>query len=115
MNLRKVATVFDWMASYVDAVEGEKLAAAESVRQARVDKVASAHVSAHGEDIPAEIRQKLASTDPSVLAYVENLLHKQAETVEPLGNAVNPDNNDPPNTKRASDDAHERFGQWILS
>jgi hypothetical protein len=115
MNLHKVANVFDWMASYVDAVEGEKLAAAESMRQARVDKVASAHVTAHGEDIPEEIRRKLSSTDPSVLAYVENLLQKQAETVEPLGNPVNQDNNDPPNTKRASDDAHERFGQWILS
>lgn len=115
MNLRKVANVFDAVAVYVDAVESEKLAVAESVRQARVDKVASAHVSAHGEAIPTEIRQKLASTDPSVLAYVENLLNKQAETVEPLGGPVNPDNDDPPNTKRASDDAHERFGQWILS
>ena len=115
MNLHKVANVFEAMAMYVDAVESEKLAAAESARQARVDKVASAHVSAHGEAIPAEIRQKLASTDPSVLAYVENLLNKQAETVEPLGNAVNPDdNNEPPNTKRASDDAYESFGNWIL-
>lgn len=115
MNLHKIANVFDWMASYVDAVEGEKLAAAESACQARVNKVASAHVTAHGEDIPEEIRRKLASTDPTVLAYVENLLQKQADTVEPLGGPVSLDNNDPPNTKHASDDAHERFGQWILS
>ena len=115
MNLRKVAVVFDKMADFVEAVEGEKLAAAESARRARVDKVASAHMTAHGEDIPDDIRRKLASTDPSVLSYVEGLLHKQAATVEPLGAPADIEDTVPSNTKQAADDAFERFGKWILS
>lgn len=115
MNLRKVADVFDAMATYVDAVEGEKQAAAESVRRARVDKVASAHASAHGETIPDDIRRKLAETDPSVLAYVENVLQKQSSVVEPLGGPADPETNEPRGVKQASDDAFGRFGSWILS
>lgn len=115
MNLRKVADVFDAVATYVDAVESEKLAATESARRARVDKVASAHASAHGEAIPDDIRRKLAETDPSVLAYVENVLQKQSGVVEALGAPADPDTNEPRGVKQASDDAHARFGSWILS
>lgn len=115
MNLRKAADVFDAMATYVDAVEGEKLAAAESARRARVDKVASAHASAHGEAIPDDIRRKLADTDPSVLAYVEGVLQKQSGVVEALGAPVDPETNESRGVKQASDDAYGRFGNWILS
>jgi hypothetical protein len=115
MNLRKAADVFDAMATYVDAVEGEKLAAAESARRARVDKVASAHASAHGEAIPDDIRRKLADTDPSVLAYVEGVLQKQSGVVEALGGPVDLETNEPRGVKQASDDAWARFGNFILS
>ena len=115
MNLRKVANVFDAMAVYVDAVESEKHAAAESVRLARVDKVASAHASAHGEAIPDDIRRKLAETDPSVLAYVENVLQKQSGVVEALGSPADSDTNESRGVKQASDDAWARFGNFILS
>lgn len=115
MNLRKVANVFDAMAAYVDAVEGEKLAATESAHQARVDKVASAHASAHGEAIPDDIRRKLAQTDPSVLAYVEDVLQKQSGVVEALGVPADPENNESRGVKQASNDAYGRFGNWILS
>lgn len=115
MNLRKAADVFDAVATYVDAVEGEKLAAAESARRARVDKVASAHASAHGEVIPDDIRRKLAETDLSVLAYVENVLQKQSGVVETLGGPANPETNESQGIKQASDDAYGRFGNWILS
>lgn len=115
MNLRKVANVFDAMATYVDAVESEKHAAAESVRLARVDKVASAHASAHGEAIPDDIRRKLAETDPSVLAYVENVLQKQSGVVESLGSPVDPETNEPRSVKQASDEAWARFGNFLIS
>lgn len=115
MNLRKTADVFDALAIYVDAVESEKLAATESARRARVDKVASAHASAHGEAIPDTIRRKLAETDPSVLAYVENILQKQSSVVEALGAPADPETNEPRGVKQASDDAWARFGNFILS
>ncbi len=115
MNLRKVANVFDAMATYVDAVESEKNAAAESARLARVDKVASAHASAHGEAIPDDIRRKLAETDSSILAYVENVLQKQSGVVEALGGSADPEANESRGIKQASDDAWARFGNFILS
>ncbi len=115
MNLRKVASVFDAVATYVDAIESEKLAAAESARKARVDKVASAHVSAHGEAIPDDIRRKLADADPSVLTYVEGVLQKQSGVVEALGAPVDLETNEPRGVKQASDDAWARFGTFILS
>lgn len=115
MNLGKAADVFDAMAIYVDAVEGEKLAAAESARRARVDKVASAHASAHGEAIPDDIRRKLAETDPSVLAYVENVLQKQSGVVEALGAPADPETNEPRSVKQAANDAWAHFGNFIIS
>jgi hypothetical protein len=115
VNLCKFANVFDAMATYVDAVEGEKLAAAESARRARVDKVASAHASAHGEAIPDDIRRKLAETDPSVLAFVENVLQKQSGVVEALGAPADPETNESRSVKQASNDAWARFGNFILS
>jgi len=116
MNLRKVANVFDAVANYVDAVEREKEAAAASVRMARVDKVASAHATAHGEEIPDEIRQKLAGTDPSVLAYVEGVLAKQAGVVDSLGSPANNADDDQPTTvKQAADAADQQFLNWLVS
>ena len=115
MNLHKVANVFDAVAAYVDAVESEKLAAAESARRARVDKVASAHASAHGEAIPEDIRRKLADTDPSVLAYVEGVLQKQSGVVETLGAPADLEANEPRSVKQASEDAWARFGNFLIS
>jgi len=115
MNLRKVAAVLDAAASYVDCVEREKLAAIASERQGRVDKVASAHAAAHGEEIPDDIRQKLAATDPSVLSYVENVLAKNAGVVDTLGAPASLADDDPPvNIKEAADAADKKFLSWIL-
>jgi hypothetical protein len=116
MNLRKVANVFDAMAGYIDAVESEKQAAATQASKARVDKVASAHANAHGEEIPDDIRHKLAATDPSVLAYVENVLAKQAGVVDSLGAPAANADDDPPSTiKEAADAADKRFFNWLVS
>ncbi len=115
-NLRKVAAVLDAAAQYVDCVEREKLAAIASERQGRVDKVASAHAAAHGEEIPDDIRQKLAAADPSVLSYVEGVLAKNAGVVDSLGSPANLADDDPPQTvKEAADAAGDKLVSWILS
>jgi hypothetical protein len=116
MNLRKVANVFDAMAEYVDAVEREKRASDDSARKTRVDKVASAHVSAHGEEMPDDVRQKLANTDPDVLAYIDGVLAKQAGVVDSLGSPATPADEDQPSTvKEAGDAADKRFLSWLVS
>ncbi len=114
MNLGKVAIVLERAADYIDAVEQEKRANVESARKARVDQVASAHASAHGESIPESMRGKLASTDPEVLAFLETVLKKQADVIEPLGGPA-PSSVTPPTTKEAADAADERFVSWIVS
>lgn len=117
MNLRKVANVLDAAAAYVDAVEREKDAAVQSARMSRVDKVASAHASAHGEEIPEDIRQKLAGTDPAVLSYVEGVLAKQASVVDSLGSpsSIPGDDDQPTSVKEAADAAGQRFFNWLVS
>lgn len=117
MNLRKVAAVLDAAAQYVDCVEREKLAAVASERQGRVDKVASAHAAALGEEIPDEIRQKLAAADPALLNYVEGVLAKNAGVVDALGAPASPADGDdqPTTTKEAADQADKRFLSWLVS
>ena len=115
MNLRKIAKVFDKMADYVEATEREKRAAELSARHVQTDKVATAHVAAHGEEIPSDIRRKLANADPDVLSFIEGMLTKQSAMVEPLGHPAIADADEPVNTKRASADAYDTFGRWILS
>jgi hypothetical protein len=113
-NLEKIAHVLDLAAEYVESVEREKQASVDSARQTRLDKIAAAHVAAHGEEMPESARQKLAKTDVGTLDLVEELLQKQAGNVDSLGG---PANDDPTTTtKQASKtDADERFLNWIAS
>lgn len=111
----KLAAVFDAMADYIDEVETAKTSSVESARQARIDKIATAHAIAHGEELSDVTRKKLASSD-AALDYVEDLLSKQAGVVTPLGAGASSDADDQPKTiKQAADAADERFVSWIVS
>jgi hypothetical protein len=111
----KLAAVFDAMADYVDHVEGEKISTIENARQARLDKIATAHAAAHGEELSEATRKKLASSDEA-LDYVEDLLSKQAGVVSTLGAGIVPNADEPPKSvKQASDAADERFVNWIVT
>lgn len=115
-DLSKLAAVFDAMADYVDANEQQKIAAVESVRKSRIDKIATAHLAANGEEMSDTVRQKLAKTDDASLDYVEELLSKQAGVVDSLGSGASPDTDHQPKTvKEAADAADERFASWIVS
>lgn len=115
-DLTKLAAVFDAMADYVDENETKKLAAVEGARKSRVDKIASAHLVANGEEMSDTVRQKLAKTDDATLDYIEEQLTKQASNVDSLGAGASPDADvQPPTTKQAADDADARFVSWIVS
>lgn len=115
VNHAKLAAVFDAMADYIDEVETEKTSSVESARQARIDKVATLHAAAHGEELSETTRKKLASSD-AALDYVEDLLSKQAGVVTPLGAGASSDDDTQPKTiKQAADAADERFVSWIVS
>jgi len=113
-DLTKLAAVFDAMADYVDQVEGEKTSSIENARQARIDKIATAHAAAHGEELPDATRKKLAASD-AALDYVEDLLTKQAGLMTPLGAGVLSETDSPKTIKEAADGADQRFVDWIVS
>jgi hypothetical protein len=115
MDSRKIATVLEAAANYVEAVEREKAASADAVKAAVVSKLAAAHATAHGDELPDEVRAKLAGVDPAVLSYVESVLQKAAATADSLGIPVNTDDNQPSTVKEAADAADKRFETWLLS
>jgi hypothetical protein len=114
-NLVKVAAVLEAFADYYEQNEREKTSATEATRAARIQKIAAAHLAAHGEEMTDVARQKLAHTDDASLDVVEELLGKQAGVVAPLGAGADPDPDTQPRTvKEAADAADERFKAWIL-
>lgn len=114
-DLTKIAAVLDAAADYIEEREREKVSAVAAQRQARIDKIATAHLAAHGEELPALVRQKLAATDDGSLDIVEDLLSKQAGTITPLGAGDAADGPVLTNIKEAANAADERFLGWIVS
>lgn len=114
-DLNKLANVFDAFADYVDENESKKTAAVESARKARLDKIATAHLATHGEEMSDIDRQKLAKADDTTLDYIENLLTKQAGNVDALGAPADPENPTPTTVKEAADAADQRFLGWLTS
>lgn len=114
-NLAKLATVFDAMADYIEEREREKTSASAIARATRIDKIATMHVSTHGEELPADMRQKLATTDDATLDVVENLLAKQAGIVTSLGAGATSETLPPATTKEAAEAADDRFLSWIVT
>ena len=115
MDSRKIASVLEAAANYVEAVEREKAASTEAAKTAVVNKLAAAHATAHGDELPEDVRAKLAGVDPAVLSYVESVLEKAAATADSLGIPVNTDEDQPTTVKEAADAADKRFENWLLS
>lgn len=114
IDLHKVANVLDAAATYMECVEREKAASALSKQETLVNKVASAHVSALGESIPDDVREKLAGADPAVLSYLEGMLVRQAGHVESLGGSAPLEDEGVPTSKTAADAADMRFINWAI-
>lgn len=114
-DLNKVAAVLEAAADYYEYNEREKTSATVAARNTRLDKIATAHLATHGEEMPEVHRQKLAKADDASLDVVEELLAKQAGTVAPLGAGASPDNPQPTSVKEAADAADKQFVDWILS
>jgi hypothetical protein len=110
----KLAAVFEAMADYIDENETQKTSAIETARKSRLDKIASAHLAANGEEMSDVERQKLARVDDAALVYIENQFAKQANTLDSLGAGTSPDTDVQPRTiKEAGEAADDRFLSWI--
>lgn len=112
----KLAAVFDALADHLDAVDAEKTSSARSERQSKIDDLASKYAAATGEELPPEVRSKLAESDETIVALLRGLAEKQAGTVEPLGGPSTRSDEPVSMTKKeAADAAHEKFGNWLTS
>jgi hypothetical protein len=121
--MRDTADVLEKVAAYIDqdvqarheAVQAERLRIATELRE----KVATAT----GEDLPAEVIDKIASADPSVVDAFTKLAERQYnEPPEEMGAGQNlgDDDNAVPLTKTAQqaeavDRQGEAFVDWVMS
>ncbi len=116
LSRAKLAEVLESVAEYIDETEQQKTAAENTVRNERIEKLAERYSSSTGEDIPAEIRAKLAALDTSTLDHLLKVAKNNNESPEALGQpADNEDTPAPRTVKEAAEHAENRFLNWINS
>lgn len=115
-NLLKAAAVLDAAANHFDALEGEKVSALTIERQTQIDALASKYAEAVGEEMPANVRKKLAESDKEIVELIASMATKQASAIESLG-APSDRNDDvaPSTVKEAAEMADQKFVSWITS
>jgi len=115
-DLSKIAAVLDAAADHLDAIESEKKSSAMAERQSRIDDLANKYAEATGEEMPEEIRAKLAASDKAVVELLDQMVQKHASQIAPLGGpASERDDSGPVTTKEAADAASDRFLTWIMA
>ena len=116
VSLMKAATILDAVAAHIDALENEKVSALSAERQQRVDILASKYAEAVGEEMPANVRKKLAESDKDIVELITSMATKQASAVDALGAPSDrSDDAAPTTTKEAAEMADNKFLSWITS
>jgi hypothetical protein len=117
VSLLKIAAVLDATANHLDALEHEKASSLNAERSARIDTLASKYAEATGEEMPENLRKKLANSDKEVVELITSMATKQASAVEALGSPSerNDDGGTPLSVKEAAEQAEQRFLGWITS
>ena len=85
MDYNEIADVLDSVAVYVDGLEHEKQATQQEARDTRVSKIAERYETATGEDVPENIKSKLAGLDPDVLDHLLKVANNSTDDVTSLG------------------------------
>jgi len=116
VDLTKVAAVLDAAANHLDAIENEKASSVRVERQVQIDALAAKYAEVTGEEMPDSMRQKLAASDKDIVALVNAMVEKQAGHIETLGKGSDKsDDKIPTTTKEATEQADQRFLNWIVS
>jgi hypothetical protein len=111
--LLKVADILEKTAGYIDAVEGEKLAAEKTARETVVKTVAERYSAVTGETLSDEELSKLAS-DSAALGTVQKMLDKTGGAVESMGRPSKTAGAPiPANKDQARQAAFDRFGSFL--
>lgn len=112
----KIAAVFDALADHLDAIEAEKTSSAAAARRSQIDELAAKFAAATGEELPEDVRAKLANSDKAIVDLLRGMAEKQASAIEPLGGPSSRNDEPSPLTKKeAADAAGDRFVSWINS
>lgn len=115
-QLLKVADVLEKAAALIDAHEAEKQAAVKRTRAETIKVVSEKWAAATGDELPQNIREKLAAGDDSVLAVVQEMTEKTAGTVESLGrSSERPAESKPVTKEERKQAAYSSFGRFITS
>ena len=113
--LLKVADVLEKAAALIDASESEKTASETAKRSTEIDDMARKFRDATGEDLPGDVRAKIAS-DASTFAAVKAVIEKTGGAVASLGQGgkVDGSTTPPPSSKEeATRAAYDRFGSYL--
>jgi hypothetical protein len=113
--LLKVADVLEQLGAQIDANEAEKVAAVRKAREETAKSLSTKISELTGEELPADVVEKLAAADEKVISTVTRLVEKSAH-VESMGGASDELVDRQPTTKKeALDAAYNRFGTFINS
>ena len=116
INYNDIADVLESVAAYVDEIEYEKRASENSEREKRISKIAERYESATGEEVPENIKSKLASLDRDTLDHLLKVAQNNSdEAVTSLGGPGGTiDRPAPATIKEAAAQAEDRFLSWII-
>ena len=114
MDHNELANLLEKVANYVDANEAAKTATVVKDRTKLVDNLCVKFAETTGDEVSTELRQKLATSDASVIGILEKLAISASP--ESLGAPSNrPGKQHEPRTiKEAAAQADERFANWCL-
>jgi len=115
--LLKVAAALDEIADVLDEQEREKQAVVLRSRDEALQSVASKYAAATGEELPDDVKEKLAASGEDIIATVRTMVEKTSSAaVESLGRASEKSAHLVPRTRsEAKDAAWDRFGSFINS
>lgn len=116
-KLLKTAAVLEKAANYIDAVEEEKRQLETEHRRKLANVLRENYKTATGEDLSDEALDKLASSDLDVLDSFNKMSESaKASRSYDLGSAGGYNaKRKPEGIKEASDQASERFLDWIVN
>ena len=111
---QKIAELLDAVADYVEYHEGAQYRTKQAESAEKIQKIASAYLDVHGEELPEDVRNKLASADDALL----DLFMKQAALTGGSPDLLGAPVDDLDNVKIANhnpDDPDARFLNFLLS
>lgn len=115
-DLLKIADVLEKTAALLEAEEASKASSDQKARAAQVQSLSARYASATGEELPADLVEKLAKGDDAVLQAVTQVVSKTAESVESLGRSSSlPDSSHPQTKADRAKAAWDRMGQFLNS